>query len=441
MQFKFGDTFVKNISITLFRQIFSAILQLCSVVVLARILGPEGMGLYTLTILIPQFLISILNLGLPSSLVYYVANGSYTLKVSLYHTNKFLLFYLPLVLVVAGICLFFFSEQWFPELSSKLIFIGLLCLPFMLAQNVQISLLQALSDFKSFNLLTILQPLSFLLGVGVTALLGSVDVIAVLRLFLLSQILVSIATRGRVLKLVPQALEENFNDSTFEFLSKNLKYGLKAFFSNITAMINYRADLYLVGLLTNAASVGIYAIALQISERLFIISQAVSTVLLPKLSGLQEKKELQVQITNVVAKWSFLISILGGVSLFLLTKMLLVPFFGEDYLSSLQPLAVLVVAACFSSYSRVLSNAIAAKNKPEWNLYVGIITSVVNVGFNIWLIPNYGIMGAAYATLASFTLNFLLKILVYTGIFQINLKSLIDFSIEKKVIRSYMMKE
>src|SRR5690606_25999247 len=89
-----------NILITLSRQLLSAFLQLGSVILVARLLGTQGMGEYSLTILIPQFLIAILNLGLPSSLVFFISSKKHSLGESVYWVNRFFLIFIPIVLAV-----------------------------------------------------------------------------------------------------------------------------------------------------------------------------------------------------------------------------------------------------------------------------------------------------------------------------------------------------
>lgn len=423
---------------TLGRQLLSAFIQLGSVILLARLLGAEGMGKYALTILIPHVLVSFLNLGLPASLVYFIASGKYSLRQSIQGINRFFIAYIPAVLIFVFILFYFFHELWFPQLSFSLVLLAFFCIPFMLVQAVQIVYFQAREDFKKFNYLTLIQPISFIVGVLFLWTSGMMTPDWVVTVFLLSQMLVWWVTRINLNRIVLSA--EDSATYSGAFLKDNINYGLKAYMANITSMISYRADLYLVGLLISASSAGVYAIALQISERLFIISQAVSIVLLPRLSGLGENPLQQTHLTSTIARWTFIFTVLAGIALFFVTKWLLVPFFGEDYRASLQPLFLLIVACSFSGYARVVANALAAKNKPEWNLYIGLVAALANVVLNIILIPKYGIMGAAYATCFSFGLNFILKIWAFLHVYNAGLMSLVNFSNEYTLFSNYLSK-
>ena len=422
-----------NILITLSRQLLSAFLQLGSVILVARLLGTQGMGEYSLTILIPQFLIAILNLGLPSSLVFFISSKKHSLGESVYWVNRFFLIFIPIVLAVILSLFYFFHNSWFPDLSLFLIVTAVVCIPFMLIQVVQLSVFQALEDFKKFNFLTLIQPLTFLLGISILWTIDRIDTHMVVVAFFISQFTVWLFTRIYLNRIVPPPNMEEMKSGGI--LRQSFKYGIKAYLANISAMISYRADLYIVGLLTNVSSAGIYAIALQISERLFIVSQAVSTVLLPRLSGTNDSPAYQTLLTSTIAKWTFFITILAGIALFYTTKWLLVPFFGEAYRASLEPMMVLIIACSFSGYARVVANALAAKNKPEWNLYIGLTAAAANVMLNLIFIPKYGIMGAAYATCISFGLNFILKILIFRYVYEASFGSLFSFKPEYNYLK------
>lgn len=304
----------------------------------------------------------------------------------------------------------------------------------MLIQVVQVSIFQALEDFKKFNFLTLIQPLTFLLALSIMWLADALETRWVVMAFLVSQITVWFFTRISLQKIVVPPSEEEKEQKGL--LKQSFTYGVKAYFANISSMISYRADLYLVGLLTTVSSAGIYAIALQISERLFIVSQAVSTVLLPRLSGSNDNPAYQTILTSTIAKWTFLITIVAGIMLFYVTKWLLVPFFGEAYNASLEPMLILVIACSFSGYARVVANSLAAKNKPEWNLYIGLIAAGTNVVLNLLFIPKYGIMGAAYATCISFGINFILKLWAFIYVYDSSLRHVFNFVLEY----NYLMK-
>src|SRR5690606_7561315 len=62
---------------------------------------------------------------------------------------------------------------------------------------------------------------------------------------------------------------------------RQLQHGWRSHASNDLARINYRADLFLVNLLLSTAGAGVYVIASQLAERIWMLSQSPSVVSLP----------------------------------------------------------------------------------------------------------------------------------------------------------------
>ena len=80
------------------RQIFTALIGLLLVVLVARFYGPEGNGVFDVALLLPSTLIQILNLGLPSSNVFFLGKNLKLIK-EIFILN----FWITLILCIFGI--------------------------------------------------------------------------------------------------------------------------------------------------------------------------------------------------------------------------------------------------------------------------------------------------------------------------------------------------
>ena len=67
-----------------------------------------------------------------------------------------------------------------------------------------------------------------------------------------------------------------------------------------------------------------------------------------------------------------------------------------------------------------MANDIAARGKPELNFYASLIVVSINISMNVFLIPKFGMIGAAIATSSAYSVNFLIKIGIYKSISQCN---------------------
>ena len=202
---------------------------------------------------------------------------------------------------------------------------------------------------------------------------------------------------------------------TIAYLLKAIKFGIKAHLGNVLATLNYRIDLYLVNFFLSPLHAGIYVVAVQLSERIWIISHSVGSVIFPKLSEISSHEEQKKSLTPIIARYVLLSSILLSIVLAIISYPIILIFFSDSYMQALNPLFCLMPGIVLLSVSRVLSNDIASRGKPEYNLYTSFLVLLVNIAFNILLIPT-GILGAAIATTISYSVNTLLKLFQYSSL-------------------------
>ena len=98
-----------NSVLTLIRQVLSLGFGLLATMIIARVLGAEGQGKYTLAILLPTLLYTLLNSGLSASTVYFIGKGKYTVDV-VYSTNLLSSLLLSAFsMLVGGVIVLFFK--------------------------------------------------------------------------------------------------------------------------------------------------------------------------------------------------------------------------------------------------------------------------------------------------------------------------------------------
>lgn len=405
----------RNIVFTLLRQLSSVLVGLGLSILLARTLGPKGNGIYTLALLFPTLLSSFFNLGLAPANVYFISRG----EISVYNafkTNLCIGFFLSLSGVIAGtLTILLFPNILFPGVPSLLLWISLVTFPVSLIQSFLVSLLQAVQDFKRFNGLLVFVPIANIFFIIVAIWGFNLDVLGALIGYLLAQ--------GFGLYLTIYALRPYLNHSDihvplYEYAKKSINYGWKAHFSNILALVNYRLDILLVNLFLNPGTTGIYVIAVQLAERLWIVSNSVSTVLLPRLSELHKDENNRSSLTPMIARWVFLITLFLSLILFLTANQIIEMLFGKPYLEASIAVLLLLPGIVFGSFARVFANDLAARGKPELNMYTAFLVVVINAIANIILIPQFGINGAAMATTLSYSGNAITKLVLYSQISQ-----------------------
>jgi O-antigen/teichoic acid export membrane protein len=153
--------------------------------------------------------------------------------------------------------------------------------------------------------------------------------------------------------------------------------------------------------------VGLYALAYQLAGVVQQASVVLSTLMIPRFSamiGQDRGGDLKRVVDRAVPYWLFGLSaglavLLGGIDV-------LVPLvFGPAFAGAVAPLALLIVAtlalALFNTFTPLL-----AAHGATWSLSgVCLLSAAANVVLNLALIPRFGIVGAAWATVIAYAIS------------------------------------
>tara|TARA_B100001741_G_C16547089_1_gene597331 strand:- start:1000 stop:2313 length:1314 start_codon:yes stop_codon:yes gene_type:complete len=394
-----------NSFLTVIRQVLSIIFGLFAMIIIARVLGSSGQGQYTLAILLPNLLYTLLNSGLSISTVFYIGQKKYS-DCQIYSTNLFTSLLLSIASIFIGlIIIFFFKDYFFESLTVKLLLYTLLIIPLLFTQKNLQTIFQGKEDFEKFNMIVILNQLGLLLFAILFVLLLDMGVFGAVLSFAMSQFLMLLASfyflKVNYNLLLPSQVSMNY-------AKDSLIFGLKGHISNVLSFINYRIDIFIIAYFLDDIAVGLYSVAVLISERIWLVSQSVSSVLFARVANLSDDAERN-KFTSLASRNTLLITFVGGLILALVSNWFINLFFGESYSQSVIPFLYLIPGVVIFSMSKVLANDFIGRGYPQINTYIAIVTALCNLGLNFWLIPKYGIKGAAIATTASYLLDTLMK--------------------------------
>ncbi|UOE55140.1 flippase [Cytobacillus oceanisediminis] len=405
-----SNSFVKNTIMTLSRQISGILLGLLASIIIARSLGPEGNGLYQLIVLLPTTLMTLLNLGVGTSSVYYVGQKKYDIK-DIIKTNTASGAVLSLAAVIIGLIgVMFFSDKFFEGVPPNYLYFILLIMPLLMLNDFYLVIFQGVQDFKSFNSLALLRQLAALITLVIFIFVLKIGLVGTVIAFIAGVVTQFIVT----LILLNKNLKTNLFSGSFSkaYFKESFSFGFKAHFSNVLSFINYRADIYLISMFLNPAAVGLYGVAVSIAERLWIVSQSISSVLYPAISSSSDVDSKN-KLTSVISRNVLFFSIIAGIVFYFASDIIFRLLFGEAYADSSDILKMLLPGIILFSVDRILSNDLAGRGKPELNMYTSIFTVASNIILNILLIPKVGIAGAAISTSVTYSLSTLVKMILF----------------------------
>ena len=185
--------------------------------------------------------------------------------------------------------------------------------------------------------------------------------------------------------------------------------------SAIAYFIMQGIDVLILTTYSSFESVAYYSVAVKLSTLTALSLLSVNIVVAPKIAEIYEKRkknELQLLIKKST-RLIFVISMFLLSFIFLFSEHIL-HLFGPNYIVASTPLVILLSAQLYNSVSgpsAIYLNMTGKQRVLNWILIIGLLA---NIFLNLCLIPNYGMNGAAIATLVSLVLwNSMAAIYIY----------------------------
>jgi O-antigen/teichoic acid export membrane protein len=402
----------KDSTYNLIRQIWTIVIGMAISILLARGLGIEQRGIYTLAVLLPELLVTFLNLGVAPATVYFISRKKTDPQQTIgYNTNLAIWISLGTIIIgVAGIL--FASDLFFPNVPSSLLLLSLLIVPFSLFITYLNSIFQGLEDFRAFNIISMASQLAMLIlvifFVWIIPMSSTGAMISYLGGDLLGLMLLFIFLFKKVGSPTRWDLRLNIS-----YTRQIMDYSIKSHVSNAITYLNYRVDNFLLNRIAGPSPVGLYSISVGLSERLWIPSTAIGSVIFPRIASLEDGDIRREEITPLTTRFVLWFSIILAIIATPILVWLIPILYSTEYIGSIQPLLLLIPGTIAFNAGRILSNDIAGRGKPEINMLISAIALVINIIANLYLIPYFNASGAAIASTISYTVLGILVLIAY----------------------------
>lgn len=387
-------------------RVMLVIFGLATGIITARLLGPYDRGIFTVLLLLPMTLVNFAKMGVAQANVYYIRRRG--ASVSSVASNSLVLSIVVSVVLMAA-C--YFLRPWVIDPFTKgargtLVVLALTAIPFTMVESYFLSILQAVEDFRAYNLQSIYKAIfGFLtIAVALLALHGR------LWAALLSQILVTAGANiwllYRVRKIAPFGLRWD------GALGRGmLEFGAKSYLQTLAAHLHYRVDVYLIAYFLDPAQVAFYSIAVNITNPILQIPDAIGTVIFPKLAGSNEADAHA--RTAVTCRHTLFATILAAFFYAGVGSQALTIFYGDRYAPAIRPMLLMLPGIIMISLYQILTRNFTSRNRQQVNIVAAGIALGVNFTLNLILIPRFGISGAAVSTAISYTLAALLLLYIF----------------------------
>jgi polysaccharide transporter, PST family len=215
----------------------------------------------------------------------------------------------------------------------------------------------------------------------------------------------------------------------FSYVGKLISQGWSLALSLIFYAIYLRIDQVMLGMMKGDAAVGIFSVATMFNEGLLTLVMLVSNSLFPVLVKLytDQPSKFWIRYEQICLGYSIVGWIFTGVLWF--GRYLLVQWcFGPKYFEAANVLGISSFALLFLTNAALRSSYLTLSNQQMMLFGGAVLGAVLNVAINLYCIPRWGVMGAAWATLISQAAALFFSNLFFSGtrrLFWIQARSLL----------------
>lgn len=171
--------------------------------------------------------------------------------------------------------------------------------------------------------------------------------------------------------------------------------------------INTRADIVIIQAMLGSTEVGLYSAAVKVSELLYFAPNAFMSGVFPTLLQARASGN-QAAYRNAIQRYldrSFWAGVAVAIALVSLSAPIIQILFGARFEGAIPALMVLASLCPFVFMQSVASKWIVAEGLLWASLWRHAAGAVINITLNFALIPQLGILGAAYASAASYVVS------------------------------------
>lgn len=206
----------------------------------------------------------------------------------------------------------------------------------------------------------------------------------------------------------------------YERIHYYFKQGYPLIIASIFYLVYIKIDQIMLGVLSSSSQVGFYSISVRFSEAFNFVSVAIISTFLPQLMKSRENnQEFFNRDSQLLMDFLVKIAVSICVVITLISPSLINLLYGDEFLISSRVLMIHVWSLFFVYTGTLNSRLMIIDNLQKISMYRTGVGALINVALNFILIPEYGAIGAAIATIiakfiASYFSNaFFLKTRIY----------------------------
>jgi len=377
--------------------------SLASGPILAHVLGPQARGIMA-AVLAPLFVASfVASLAIPDATVYVIAGLGTPIRRA---ANMATLMLVPLGTIaavaiwLAAPILMHGTPEAIPTLRAVV-----WVLPFLMIALMQRGAIMGNRNYRLASLersTAAFGRLGLIIGFALVGVLTATTAVW-------ANIAPNLAAMALLFVIIRRVKSTSSGGPTGrELFTKMGAYALKGWGGVSANLVNWRLDQAFLPALTHATQLGYYAVAVSLAEIPSMMIGATKNVVFSEASHRKDPR-IAARSTRTV----ILIAVIIDVAVAILAKPIIVILFGHSFLPAVDMARILLVGNVPWIAEVVLAAGLLSSGRPGLRSSGQIVSAVITVVGLILLVPVLGAIGAAWVSLAAYTINFIITLVMF----------------------------
>lgn len=374
-------------------------------IMLARLLGADGYGVYNLALSIATLAAILPLMGLDAAIVRYTAIFAARGDWAAVRANLGLMLRLSVALtLVVSIGLAVFAAPvagvlLHDERLAPLVLISALMVP-TLVLNIQLgSALRGLRRLGEEVLADqVAQPL-IRLGLLLTLLVVGLTVTFALLAWTIASLAATALLAFFVLRALPRTRASGAGARLG--LRELLRFSAPVFLSTVVLKSGHQLQTLLLGALSMVSEVGIFVVAANVNLIGSLFHSSIVSASMPLLAAAQDRDDRSAleKLYQLTSKWSFTLNLPIFLAVVAFPQALL-SMFGPDFRAGAVPLMILATANLVNAGTGMSGAVLDMSGLTKFKLLNAAVSVALGIALNVILVPSLGLVGAAVAALA-----------------------------------------
>lgn len=410
------DKFISNVKLLVYLELFLKFKSILIIPLLTKYYGANGYGQWSQVLLLVGFLSPLIITGIDSAFIRFVSGRTVAVIYAIY---KLWLKYTVIIFAILSLILLasknFVASLLF-ESNDIFIYLALCVVIGQILVNTVRNYYRVLNDAKTMSIISIIQAFS-LIGSSIVVYVYNFKIEILILLIAINDILIFYYYHY---KLNSKSIRKI--NLPLKFLKKYIYFGIQLIPAGYAMWILNASDRIILSRYVTISNIGVYFFAYSLGY--LIVSFVINPIwtMFPNLATSYYNNSQQskiIELFNISTSMIFIFSFPAIVFVSLVSKDIILLLSTPEFLMAQDIFIFVFIGYFFHILASYHETIITFEKKPIVVTFSIIVAAVLNIVLNIILIPTYGILGAAVATMIAFFVQYLITLVLSNSIIKL----------------------